>query len=137
MEVVWRELTISTTVKEGVIDITNMVEKAVEEMNASEGIVLVFLPHATASIILNEAEEGVMEDVKDALQRLFPRNADYLHNRIDDNGHAHVRGSFLTPFAVLPVKGGRIIRGMWQNIMLVEHDGPRKVRRILLVYLGE
>ncbi len=137
MRVEWKELSFATHVKQGAIDITGIVEKTIAEMGCKNGIVLLFLPHATASLVLNEAEDGVLTDVLAALEKVAPVHGKYEHNRIDDNGHAHVRASILYPFVVLPVRDGRIVRGMWQNVILVEHDGPRKERKILFVYVGD
>ncbi len=117
-----------------IVNITREVEEVVEESGIKEGICIVFLPHATCTVILNEDEPNIREDYLRAFKELFLREG-YKHDRIDDNAHAHVGSAFTKPFLVLPVKDGKIVRGTWQEILLLELDGPRR-RRIFVGVLG-
>ncbi|RLG16827.1 YjbQ family protein [Nanoarchaeota archaeon] len=127
-----REIKVSTKGKFDIINLTELVEREVRDVK--EGVVLVFLPHATSALILNEDEGGLREDILNKLRELVPEKGDYLHNRIDDNAHAHILSSLLKQFVLLPVKDGRLVRGTWQEILLLEFDGPRE-RRVLIEIL--
>ncbi len=137
MKVYFKELTISTSKKLDLVDITYDVERAVAESGIRNGMCLIFAPHATAAIIANEHEGGLMSDILRKIRESFPENGKWLHNRIDDNAAAHLGSAFLSSARIFPVKNGKIIRGTWQNIFLVEMDGPRTYRRIIVEILGE
>lgn len=121
---------VKTRQREEVIDITDDVEKLLE----GEGIALIFTPHTTASIILNEAESRLLEDLISALERIVPRNSNYRHNEIDDNADAHIKASILGNSVILPFKNGKLQLGTWQRVLFVEFDGPR-TRRVYVKLL--
>jgi secondary thiamine-phosphate synthase enzyme len=131
-----REFRVSTTRRFELIDITGRVESIVAESGVSDGIANVFTPHATAAIIANENEPRLKEDIVDAIKRLAPPDAPWRHNEIDDNAHAHIAASIIGPSRTFPVEGGRLVRGTWQNIFLVELDGPRPARRVVVTVIG-
>jgi secondary thiamine-phosphate synthase enzyme len=131
------EIYLSTKERIELVDITNKVEEAVQESKIRNGICLVYAPHATAAIILNEHEKGLLSDIVKKILEIAPPGANYLHNRIDNNAHAHVASSIIGSSATLPVVNGELVRGTWQNIFLVELDGPRASRRIIVEVLGE
>lgn len=128
---------ISTKERVELIDITTIVEESVRRSGIRNGFCLVYAPHATAAIIANENEGGLVRDIVKALSELFPRNGKWLHNRIDDNAAAHIASSIISSSRIFPVIDGRLVRGTWQNIFFVELDGPRGVRRILIQVIGE
>ena len=132
-----KEIYLSTKERIELVDITNKVEEAVQESKIRNGICLVYAPHATAAIILNEHERGLLSDIVKKILEIAPPGANYLHNRIDNNAHAHVASSIIGSSATLPVVNGELVRGTWQNIFLVELDGPRASRRIIVEVLGE
>ncbi|RLG60980.1 YjbQ family protein [Candidatus Geothermarchaeota archaeon] len=119
------------------IDITRSVEEVVRESGIKNGICLVYAPHATAAVVVNEHERGLMEDILRKIEEEFPRDGKWKHNIIDDNAAAHLGSVFLSTSKVFPVINGELIRGTWQNIFLVEMDGPRSRRRVLVQVLGE
>ncbi len=137
MRVYVKELTLSTSSKYQLIDITYEVESIVKESGIKNGLCLVFAPHATAAIIANEHEKGLMEDILKKIKDEFPENGKWQHNIIDDNAHAHLASAFIGADRVFPVINGRLIRGTWQNIFLIEMDGPRGYRRIIVEVIGE
>ena len=92
--------------------------------------------HSTAALVVNEHEKGLMQDILADVQKLFPRNADWLHNWVDANAWAHLASTVLGSSRTFPIRDGQLVRGMWQNIFLLELDGPRS-RRIILQTLGE
>lgn len=131
-----RALTISTTTQRQLIDITQDALKFVDDCNVRDGLLTVSVPHATAAIIANEHESGLLNDILAKLENLFPESANYLHDRIDDNAHSHIAASFLGHSRSFPIVNHQIIRGTWQNIFVVELDGPRSCRSVNLTIVG-
>jgi secondary thiamine-phosphate synthase enzyme len=117
-------LQIRTTALEDTVDITAGVVEAVRATGVDEGAVLVYCPHTTAGIYINEgADPDVVTDVEGALGAMVPRDRPYRH--AEGNSPAHIR-SILTGNAVtVPVSGGRVMLGRWQHVFLAEFDGPR------------
>lgn len=127
------EFTISTNKSEELIDITDKIEEVVYNSKIRNGIVHIFIPHATAGIILNEsADPNIKADFLNALERAIPKRANYLHDHIDRNAAAHIRSAIVGSSMTIPLKDGRMILGTWQSIMFCEFDGPRRTRRIIV-----
>ncbi len=118
------EINIKTNQRYQLIDITDQVESIVSKSKIKEGICLVFVPHSTAAIILTENESGLKNDWLKMLKKLVAREK-FEHDRIDNNADSHLLSGLLGQGKVLPIENGRLIRGTWQNIFLVELDGPR------------
>ncbi len=137
MKVYVENITLSTSKRFELIDITHRVEEVVARSGVKNGICLVFAPHATAAIIANEHELGLMQDILETIKEFFPPNKPWKHNVIDDNAHAHVASALIGADRVFPVINGRLVRGTWQNIFLVEMDGPRTRREVVVMVLGE
>lgn len=114
-----------------VIDITRQVNDAVRESGVAEGICLVYTLHTTTGIIINEAESGLVADLLRRLASLAPPRDGYLHDRIDDNAHAHLQAVLLGNSRTIPVEEGCLALGTWQRVLFVELDGPR--RRSVLI----
>ncbi|MCS7121246.1 MAG: secondary thiamine-phosphate synthase enzyme YjbQ [Archaeoglobaceae archaeon] len=119
-------LEIRTTKRVEVVDITDKVEKL-----AGGEAVLVYTPHTTTAIVLNEAESGLLKDLLNFLEKLVPSGEYYEHNRIDDNADAHIRASILGNSVLIPVFNGKLALGTWQRILFLEFDGPRS-RKIFI-----
>ena len=98
---------------------------------------MVSVPHATAALIVNEHEQGLLQDLLARIEALFPESFPYRHNAIDDNADAHVAAAFLGHNRAFPVTGGKVIRGTWQNLFLVELDGPRSRREVIVQVIGD
>ncbi len=122
-----KTITIRTNEKIELINITDDVEDFAKE---KQGVCFVFVPHATAALIMEEGERGLKKDIIGKIKELF-YNGDYEHNKIDNNAAAHLASGFLKQFLVLPVKNGSLVRGTWQEIFLVELDGPR-TRQVII-----
>ncbi len=117
---------IKTRKNQEVVDVTPQVAAVVARARPEEGICTVFVRHATAAIIINEnADPGFRSDVITAMDRLFPPGI-WEHDKVDDNGAAHLKAAVLGPSEAIPVRGGRLLLGTWQGIALVECDGPRE-----------
>ncbi len=117
-------LQVRTAALEDTVDITEQVVVAVKATGVVEGAVLVYCPHTTAGIYINEgADPDVVKDVCTALGEIVPRDRHYRH--AEGNSPAHIR-SILTGNAVtVPVSGGHVMLGRWQHVFLAEFDGPR------------
>ena len=109
------------------IDITSQVGERVARSGVKSGLCHVMVLHSTAAVIVNEtADPNIGRDVITALERAVPEHADWLHDRIDDNAHSHIKAAILGPSELVPVRGGELVLGTWQRLMLLEFDGPRK-----------
>jgi len=137
MRVLFNEIYVRSRERIELIDITNEIERIVNESNVKNGVCIIFVPHATAALIVNEHESGLLTDIISKIKELFPLNGRYQHNIIDDNAHAHIASSIIGSEKIFPIKDGRIIRGTWQNIFLVELDGPRSQRKIVVEIIGD
>ena len=121
------EFKIQTPSRDAFIDITHQVQQAVEASGVTEGICLVFCPHTTAGITINEnADPDVPRDVLMALDRAYPWQAGYRH--AEGNAAAHVKASFMGSSASVIIEGGRLLLGTWQSVFFCEFDGPRHRR---------
>ena len=136
MQVYFKEFVYSTNEHLELVDITEQVTAFVRECNIESGISLVNSPHSTTAIIVNEHESGLMRDILHKVQEEFPKDNSWLHDKIDDNTDAHLASSFLGHSKTFPIKNGRLYRGTWQNIFLLELDGPR-TRHITCQVMGE
>lgn len=122
------------------IDITSEVEAAVARSGVGSGLACVFTPSSTSTIVANEFEPGLMAtDIPAAFERLFPEGIRYGHEERwhDGNGHSHVRAAFLGPSLTVPVVGGRLALGTWQQIAFVELDNRPRRREVLVQVVGE
>ncbi len=136
MGVFSRDLPLKTRERIELINITGLVEKVVEESNFDEGVALVFIPHTTAGLLINEAEPGLLDDFKDVLKTMVRWEANYHHNRVDSNAPSHLVGGLLSPSLCVPFNERRLFLGTWQSIFFVELDGPRN-RYFKVVLYGE
>ncbi len=127
-----RQFSVSTSRREEFVDITGEVARLVAETGLMEGAVLVYSPHTTAGITINEgADPDVRRDMVAHLARLVPNHPDFRH--AEGNSDAHIKVSLMGPSQLVPVSGGRMALGTWQHIYLCEFDGPR--RRTVLVQM--
>jgi len=129
-------LTLTSTNRRELIDITDEVLDFTREQRVANGMCTVSAPHATAAIIANENESGLRRDLLTKIEELFPESGQYRHNAIDDNADAHVAAAFLGHSITFPIVKGRLVRGTWQNIFLVELDGPRSRREVCIQIMG-
>ncbi|RLE56101.1 MAG: YjbQ family protein [Thermoprotei archaeon] len=136
MKAFFKELSIRTRNKLEVVNITHYVEDAVRESGIRDGICLVHAPHATAAIVANEYESGLVEDILTKIREEYPEDGRWKHNLIDYNAAAHLASAFIGASRIFPVRNGSLVRGTWQHILLIELDGPR-TRRVVIEVLGE
>jgi secondary thiamine-phosphate synthase enzyme len=129
------EFQLRTTAKRQMIDLTARVAAIVAETQVDEGLCNVYVTHATAAIVVNENDDpNVCVDVLDLLDRLIPAGV-WRHDKVDGNAASHIQATILGPSETIPVRGGKLLLGTWQAVMLVELDGPRD-RRIVVTTLS-
>jgi secondary thiamine-phosphate synthase enzyme len=127
------ELKIRTSKKYEILDLTPQVAEAVQAAHVAEGLCCVYVPHATAAIVINENDDQQIGlDLLDALDKLIAEGI-WRHDQVDSNGAAHLKAAILGPSETIPILNGRLALGTWQAIMLVELDGPRDRKVIVLV----
>jgi secondary thiamine-phosphate synthase enzyme len=120
------------------IDITGKVKEIVKSRssNVNSGICVVFTRHTTSGIIINENETGLKNDILAFLNELIPKGKGYLHDKIDNNAHAHLRAVLLGSSVTIPIEKGDLTLGTWQSIFFVECDGPRR-REVYVTVINE
>ncbi len=121
-------LQVHTSARQGLEDITASVRQVVGQSGVQEGICLLFCPHTTASLTLNETwDTDVQHDINLALSDLVPQRRDFRHG--EGNSPAHIKASLLGASQALLVSDGNLVLGTWQGVYLVEFDGPRTPAR--------
>src|SRR5574337_1454272 len=130
-------LTFNTKTQRDYVNITGEVEAALKKSAIREGMILVSAMHITASIYINDAENGLIQDIDEWLERLAPYREDYRHHRTGEtNGDAHLKNLLMHHQVIVPVTDGRLDLGPWQQLYYAEFDGQRKKRAIIKV-MGE
>jgi secondary thiamine-phosphate synthase enzyme len=122
-----------------IIDITPQVKKVVRDSKVVEGTIHLFVQHSTAALTTIEFEPGVLADLRRALSVLAPNNADYVHNARwgDGNGRSHVKAALVGPSLTIPLKGGTLLCGTWQQVVLLECDvNAGRERTIVCTVMG-
>jgi len=115
---------VRTSRREEFVDITRAVAGFVTDAGVPDGAALVFCPHTTAAVTINEnADPDVLRDLVAGLVRVAPREADWRHS--EGNSDGHVKSSLVGPSLLIPVEMGRLALGRWQGVYLCEFDGPR------------
>jgi secondary thiamine-phosphate synthase enzyme len=106
------------------VDITSMVQKEITDSGWSDGCCLVYVPHTTAGVTINEgADPAVCEDILQRLEALAPAGAHYRH--MEGNADSHIKATLVGSSVMVLVEGGKIVTGTWQRIFFCEFDGPR------------
>ncbi len=134
-----KKLTMMTKGNGDTIDITPGVERAIAEADLSNGVVTLFVIGSTAALTTIEYEDGAVNDLGRAIERLAPRGMEYEHHLrwSDDNGHSHVRAALVGPSLSVPVIGGRLTLGTWQQIILIDFDTRPRQREVVAQIMGE
>lgn len=125
------DITISTKKQQEIINITEQVSRIVKESKVKSGVCLVYTGHATCAVTVNENyDPNVGVDTLNCLDGLIPQGK-WLHDRVDNNGAAHIKASIIGPSEAIPVNDGKLMLGKWQDVILCDFDGPRE-RRIIV-----
>ncbi len=130
-------LTFTTRKEREYINITDKVEEAVHTSGCREGMVLVSAMHITAGIYVNDAEQGLIQDIDEWLETLAPQGPDYRHHRTgESNGDSHLKNLLIGHEVILPITAGRLDLGPWQQVYYAEFDG-RRPKRVIIKVMGE
>ena len=130
-------LTFNTEKKREYVLITDEVRQAVAESGIAEGMVLVSAMHITAGVFVNDAESGLLADIDEWLEGLAPFREDYRHHRTGEtNGDAHLKNLMVHSQVILPITGGELDLGPWQQVYYAEFDG-RRPKRLVIKAMGE
>jgi secondary thiamine-phosphate synthase enzyme len=128
-----KEISVQSHSRLEMIDITASVQKAAGEEKIESGICLVYTPHTTAAVTINEnADPDVPRDILAALDRAVPLSANYRH--AEGNSAAHVKSSLVGTSEMVIIENGRLVLGIWQSIFFCEFDGPR-TRKVVVKFL--
>ena len=131
-----KEINVRTNSRTEMIDITSLVQAAVEERKVKSGICVIFTPHTTAAVTINEnADPDVPIDIISALERAFPQTANYRH--AEGNSPAHAKSSLVGASESVLIEDGQIVLGTWQSIFFCEFDGPRSRKIFLSIISGD
>ena len=128
------ELQLSTRGDGEILDITADVQRLVAEGPVSDGVVTAFVRGSTAAITTMEFEPGGVSDLQALLDRLVPAEGEYEHNRLnrDTNSHAHQRASLIGASDQVPLVGGRLVLGTWQQLVLIDFDDRPRDRTVVV-----
>jgi secondary thiamine-phosphate synthase enzyme len=119
------------------VNITGDVEAILKKSNIKEGMVLVSAMHITASVYVNDAEEGLIQDIDEWLEKLAPFNPNYRHHRTGEtNGDSHLKSLLMHHEVIVPLTNGKLDFGPWQQIYYAEFDGQRR-KRVVVKVMGE
>ena len=130
-----REIRVRTSARNQLVDITGQLSRLVEESGVQEGICVVFAPHTTAGLTVNEAADpSVARDVSETLSSLVPHHGNYQH--LEGNADSHIKSVVVGQSLSLIVSGGRLVLGTWQGVFFCEFDGPRERRVLVKVVPG-
>lgn len=128
-----KEIEVRSTKRVEFIDITSRVQEVVAASGVTEGVCLIFVPHTTAAVTVNEhADHSVVYDIVERLSSLVPERASYRHT--EGNADSHIKSSLIGSSVMVPVGNGKLLLGTWQGIFFCEFDGPRTRRVIVRVF---
>jgi secondary thiamine-phosphate synthase enzyme len=134
-----KEITMNVPTRRGFVNITSQVKECLRESGVQEGLCLVNPMHITASVFINDDEDGLHQDYEQWLERIAPHEpvGSYLHNRTgEDNADAHMKRQVMGREVVVAITGGKLDFGTWEQIFYGEFDGGRK-KRLLVKIIGE
>ncbi len=115
---------VASAVREELVEITESVADIVSKSKLDSGVVVVFVPHTTCGVTINEnADAAVKTDFSGFLAKLIPKNASFRHT--EGNSDAHIKSSLVGSSVTIPIENGSLVLGTWQGIFLAEFDGPR------------
>lgn len=116
------------------VEITDKVEKVVKNSEIQNGICTVFSVGGTSSILINENEPMIIQDLKDSLEKIASEEKIYHHA---ENAYSHIRASFIGSSQTIPVKDGKVVLGTWQSIMVANFDVDVREREVIVTVVGE
>lgn len=137
MACITKTFTIATTGHDELVDVTERVRAIVREAKVEDGQCLVYVPHATAAVAINENDDpNIAVDFVRAMKQVVKDHDGWLHDRVDDNAAAHIKAAIVGPSETIPIVRGELALGTWQNVFVVELDGPRRARTVIVSVLS-
>jgi secondary thiamine-phosphate synthase enzyme len=128
---------VATQRARALVDITEQVRAEVARSGIRDGICALYAQGATAALMVQENDDpNITLDVLDCLESIAPAGR-WRHDRVDDNGAAHIQAGIVGPSEVIPIRGGRLALSTWQNVFLCDFDGPRTRRMVVVTVQGE
>jgi secondary thiamine-phosphate synthase enzyme len=139
MKVHTRKLTADTQGYCDIVDLTPRIQEEVKREKIESGLATVFVSGSTAALTTIEHEPGLIEDLKEFVERLIPSNRRYHHDDRwgDDNGFSHLRASLFGPSLQIPIEKGRLLLGTWQQVVLLDFDNRPRAREVVVQLMGE
>jgi len=132
-----KNISVVTSRREELVDITAQVQEIVTQAKIENGLVVLYVQGATSALMIQENwDESVQTDVVNLLQKLIPRGV-WLHDQQDGNGDSHLKAGLVGPSESIPVIDGRLGLSRWQNIFLCEFDGPRSERVVVCTMIED
>jgi secondary thiamine-phosphate synthase enzyme len=122
-----------------IVDITAKINEHIERAKVRQGLASVFVSGSTAALTTIEYEPGLIEDLKEFVEKWIPSNRRYHHDDHwgDDNGFSHLRASLFGPSISIPIENGRALLGTWQQVILLDFDNRARTREITVQLIGE
>jgi len=139
MKILTAKLTQTTQGFCDIIDITAKVRDLIEKEKFQRGQLTLFVSGSTAALTTIENESGLVQDLKEFVEKLIPSDRRYHHDRRwgDDNGFSHLRASLFGPSLAVPIENGRPLLGTWQQVVLLDFDNRPRTREIIIQLMGE
>jgi len=142
MKIIKTYLSLQTKKRIEVIDITDKVSKEILKSGITNGFAIIYVPHTTAAVTINEPDPALFEDIIKTYTKLVPIEGSYKHNEKysgiprEQNAHAHILSSFIKPTVVVSIEDEKLELGTWQAILFLEFDGPRN-RKVYVKVMGD
>jgi len=139
MKITTSELEFKTTGETDIVDISREVEEWVLQSGIQDGTIMLFISGSTAALTTIEFESGVVNDLRRVIERIAPTDIPYEHDRRwgDGNGYSHVRAALLGPSLCIPIRGGRVLLGTWQQVVLLDFDNRPRRRTVTVQIMGK
>jgi secondary thiamine-phosphate synthase enzyme len=120
-------------------DVTAVLQQELVKSGLREGQAMVFVAGSTAGVTTVEFEPGLVKDLNDFFQKIIPEGPDYHHHATwgDDNGSSHLRAALLKPSLTIPFKGGQLLLGTWQQVVVIDFDTRGRRRDVIFQFFGE
>ena len=137
--VITKEITLQTEGPGDIVDITPAVREIVQEASLTAGTVTLFCPGSTGGLTTLEFEPGLQRDLPEFFEKLIPSDRTYHHDETwhDGNGFSHIRAALVGPDITVPIVGGELTLGTWQQVVFLEFDNKARTRRIVAQLVGE
>jgi secondary thiamine-phosphate synthase enzyme len=134
-----KQVTLETKGYSDIKDITGKVQDIVSKSKIRNGLAHIFAVGSTASVTTIEYEPALVEDMRDQLEEFASSTMQSRHSQTwgDDNGFSHIRATFMGPGMTVPVSGGTVVLGTWQQIVVIDHDNRPRSRKIFIQVMGE